>query len=420
MSTEIITNESIKSNTEDINDTDNPMNYKTIVDMLREMESQYNMLREMGVSSIQTAYDLKPETLTDIIPLTKEDIENMSEDDMKKFIIAHKYNPTMDSGFTPLETMLSVKETSMNILSTKLETEKIRNDSKEILNEYFEYASSKKAAEIRQKRVNMLREAVEKETDENKKRTMQRELDTIEAANTLSFIFRRFENIGEKEIHNIKKAFFDDSIGRSIVKRYKAKITKFGFDEKLYSYFLNLEENFLGEEYYCFNNLFLFIFMRMLIHFDPYNKSDKLYVQALISSMSNLVYHRFDDYVNEEGFINIIKRVDNYFECYREYFLENNTTSPIHPTRIKADADYAIRRKEAIITKMDELKITGYDPDASADDLQKYMNDSLEEMIKKQMPASEKSESDNVESTIIIEENNDEVRQSSLEESTED
>lgn len=395
MSTENINSEVISEETESKEVvSSNPMDYKAVIDMLNEMDEQYKMLKNISVQSIHTAYDLKPEILTDIIPITKEDIDLMSEEEMISFIKAHKYNPDIENTVAPREIMHSVKDTSMNVLTAKIETDNIHENSKEVLNEYFEYATSKKAVENRLKRVETLKAAVENETDPLKKKIMTRQLNTIESANTLSFLFKRFENIGKKEVDSIKKAFFDDKLGHTIIERYRYKIIKFGFDAKLHTYFLNLEENFLGEEYYCFNNLFLFIFMRMVVHMSPYEKSDKLYVQSLISSMSNLVYHRFDSYINEEGFINIIKRVISYFEDYREYFTENNTTSPIHPKRIEADKVYDAKRREALITKMDELKITGYDVNASCDDLQKYLNDSLDNMIKAQIPPKPEEETE--------------------------
>lgn len=51
---------------------------------------------------------------------------------------------------------------------------------------------------------------------------------------------------------------------------------------------------------------------------------------------------------------------------------------------------------------MDELKITGYDVSASCDDLQKYLNDSLDNMIKAQIPPKPEEET---------EENNEEIKE---------
>lgn len=373
----------------------NPMNYKVIVDLINEMEDQYKTLKSLGEETIHAAYDLKPETLIDIIPITENDIKEMSKEDATKFLKAHKYNININDEHDPLEVMDAVKETSLNILSAKIEADNIRKDSKEVLEEYFNYASSSKAKEIRIQRLNTLKEAVEKESDEGKKRKMMREINAMEASQTLSFIFERFNSIGSKEIKSIKNAFFDSKLGKEIVDRYKKKIIKFGFDHKLYRYFLNLEENFLEEEYHCFNNLFLFIFMRAVVHYDPYNKTDKLYVQAMVTSMTNLIYHRFDSTTSEDNFISIIRKVVSYFDEYREYFKENNETAPDHPTRIESDNRYNKERRELLINKMNEMKITDYDPNASADELQQYLNDSLEKMIKEQLPEKKEENDEN-------------------------
>ena len=120
------------------------------------------------------------------------------------------------------------------------------------------------------------------------------------------------KKLGKKEIDSIKVAYFDKSKGSYIIDKYKAKIKHFGFEEKLFHYFFNIEENFLEEEYHVYNNLFLFIYMRMVAYSDPYDKTEKMYIQSLTSNLANLIYHRFDSTENEKNFLEIIKRVLNH------------------------------------------------------------------------------------------------------------
>ena len=175
--------------------------------------------------------------------------------------------------------------------------------------------------------------------------------------------------------------------------RFSTKITKYGYSDKLYKYFFNIEEHFLGEEYYSFNNLFLFNYMRFVAYSDPYSTSDKMYVQSLTASLSNLIYHRFVSTEAEKGFLEVIKRFDDKFRDDVEYWTLWNTTNPVHPTRIEATKIYNKQRKDALIKKMDDLKIEGYDPEDTPDNLQKFMNDKLDTMIKEQMVEQEKNNS---------------------------
>jgi hypothetical protein len=139
--------------------------------------------------------------------------------------------------------------------------------------------------------------------------------------------------------------------------------------------------------------------MRFVAHADAYNKQDVMFVQSLTSSMANLIYHRFDSTVNEKNFLEIIKKVLDNFIDYYDYFIENNSTQPTHPLRIQADNKRNAERREALIKKMNELKITGYDENATADELQTYMNEALDTMIKEQTKKDEPEEVESAESS---------------------
>ena len=391
---------------EEIDDTSeatmNPSDYKVIVDLVKEMQSQYQTLKEFSQTRIKADYGLKPEILQDIISLTKEDIKEISLEDGRSYLEKYMEEPElvdkvieenqiteedMDN-YTEVGSvrhiLLDVKEDSMNLYSAQKEIKKLKTESADILNEYFTYLSSNEAQEQRMKRLERMKEAAEKENNEIEKKKIMKMISAMEASYDLSFLFTRFEKLGKKEIDSIKVAYFDKSKGSYIIDKYKAKIKNFGFEEKLFHYFFNIEENFLEEEYHVYNNLFLFIYMRMVAYSDPYDKTEKMYIQSLTSNLANLIYHRFDSTENEKNFLEIIKRVLNHFEEYRDYFKENNTTQPTHPARIEAMKKHESKRREMLIEKMDQLNITGYDPEASANDLQEYMNNAIEEMVKSQ------------------------------------
>ena len=268
-----------------------------------------------------------------------------------------------------------------------------------MMKDYFNYLSSPMAQEKRANRLKALKEAVEKTDDEDKKKSMMRMITTMEEAQNLSFLFTRFDTLGDKEIKSIVDSFFDRRRGAIVVDRFKLKIKKFGFDSLLYRYFFNLEENFLDEQYHAFNNLFLFIYMRFVSHADPYNKKDVMFVQSLTSSLANLVYHKFNSISNEDDFKNIIQKVVDKFMKYHDKFESDNSTHPTHPVRVEIDNKKQQERRKALIAKMEELKITGYDENASADELQEYLNTELEKMINNQIEAKKEVQVDVIEPT---------------------
>lgn len=379
-----------------------PSDYRVVLDLIKEMQSQYQTLKEFSEQRIKADYGLNSDVLMDILSLTKEDIDQISLEEGKDFLSKHMEEPELldtlikenqitgpdEDNYTEVgalrHILQDIKEDSMNLFSTEQEMKKLRNDSSDILNEYFTYLSSKEAQQQRMKRLKRMKEAAEKESNEVEKKKIMKMISAMEASYDLSFLFTRFEKLGKKEISSIKEAYFDKNKGSYIIDKYKTKIKNFGFEPKLYHYFFNIEENFLEEEYHIYNNLFLFIYMRMVAYNDPYDKTEKMYIQSLTSNLANLIYHRFDSTENEKNFLEIIKKVLNHFEEYRDYFKEYNTTQPTHPARIEAMRKHETKRKEMLIEKMTQLKITGFDEEASANELQEYLNTAIEEMVKSQ------------------------------------
>lgn len=381
--------------------------YKVIIDMTREMEEQYKMFKDLVVTSIHDNYGVEEDILEALIPYTKEYVSEMDIDIIRNFInkysatdtpatqvivsnaIADEEGPDFNKTDVEIirEAFINIKEQSIQLFTMKSEVDGIRNDSQSILKEYIEYASSEKVRVKRAERLESMKAAAAKMGDGPEKRSAERMIKVMESTQNLSFILSRFNEMGDKEVKSIVDSFFSTRKGAYIVNRFKKVITKFGFGDSLFKYFFNLEENFLDEKYIPFNNLFLFIYMRFVGHADPYNNSDKMYVQALTSSMANLVYHRFEASTLENSFIDTVKTVLDKFMDYREKFVNENTTQPNHPQRIAADNRRNQERRTALINKMQELQITGYNEDASADELQQYMNTKLEEMIQAQKPA---------------------------------
>lgn len=384
----------------------NPSDYKVIVDMIKEMEESYKVLRNSLQSSIESRFNLNADCMEYILPYRMEDIDTMDITTIREFL--NKYSKSSCTRFdeTPesevREIFRTVKDAGNLLLGTKREADKLKEESADVLKDYFNYMTSDKVRASRQQRVDALKAALELETDEGEKSIIASKINAIENALNFAFLQERFEKFGDEEVQNIKKGYFDFKSGSYVIDRFKKKITKFGFKEELYKYFFNLEENFLPEEYHVFNNLFLYIYMRMTAYGDPYSKVEKMWVQALTGALANLIYHKFESVENEQEFLHVIMGVLDHFEPYRDEFVENNTTAPGHPARKEAELKHEENQRSILIKKMDELKITGYDKDASVEDLRKYLNDHIDEMIDSQISAAKTTEEDAVDENGVV------------------
>ena len=411
-----------------------PEDYKLIMDLIEETREQYKNLKTFYEDYVSKTYHLDPHILNGILPVTKEKIAEMSVEDMAAFIekyssislndfierqkAVNEFMNTNESGESQLfdiedayrKILTDIKSSSMTIYIQKRELDKMIAQSNEILNEYSSYMSSNKVKEARLKYLDTLKETVKKESDIVQKKKMEKMINDIESSYNLSFIFTRLNTLGKKEIDSIVEAFFSNRKGKYIIDKFNIKIVKFGFKPTIFQHFLHLEETFLPEEYHPYNNLFLFIYMRMVAYADPYNKTDKMWVQSITANISDLIYHRFEDVETEQKFKDIMMKVlDNFKDAYSTFYTDNETWE-MHSARKDADEKREKSRKEILINKMDELGITGYKVSSSADELQRYFEEKVNELIDQQ--------ADDYESELV--ENEDMIKLDPLDGDTED
>ena len=372
-----------------------PKDYAVIRDMMKEMDDWNKMLKDETHSILKNTYGLTNFAIVGIIPYTDEKIESMTLEEVKTFFENHKdhnvsHTYELDTLEDAIKAMKEIKELQMNLYSAEQESLKLKEQSQNILNEYFEFLSSPEVVDARKNRLAKMKELAESETDELKKKSILRMIDTMERADNMEFIFDRFYRDAVGEADRMMELFFSERQGKYIIDKFKYKITRFGFDGNLYKYFFNLEENFLNEKYHAFNNLFLFYYMRLVAHANPSDKTDKLFVQSITSAMANMIYHKFSSTTEEQNFIHVIEKFENnFFMDKYDYFMENNTTRPGHPVREAASAKYEADQKARLIAKMDELGITDYDENMNAKDLYKFFNTKMDEMLEAQKKEKE-------------------------------
>lgn len=378
------------------------LGYRELVDLIKQVDESYSTIRETMVSKLEAA-GLKADILDNILPITKEEIETSDDttvnDVYKPFLAKHAINnewenfylDKIEDNVAPPELirsmMLEIKEYSLSLIQTKQEAQKLKDESKDVIGQYLDYMSSSKVKEDKKKKINNFKEKLNEVTDEVERSNIESQIKTMESALYFDFLFDRFNSLGDKEVKNILTGFFNYDKGSYVMKRYTSKLHLFGYKNDIHKYFFNIEENFLPEEYSVYNNLFLYIYMRIVSYADPYNKADMMFVHSLTGAMANLVYHKFDTTEEEKEFINVIEKVIDKFAEYDEKFEEENTTHKNHPVRLENERLHDQKRKDAIIEKINDMNLdidVNYD-EISADDLQVLYDKKVEELIEKQM-----------------------------------
>jgi hypothetical protein len=93
--------------------------------------------------------------------------------------------------------------------------------------------------------------------------------------------------------------------------------------------------------------------------------------------------------MEEQKFIHVIEKFEEYFMDKYDYFMTNNTTRPGHPVREQASAKYEADQKARLIAKMDELGITGYTESMTAKEMHEFFNTKMDEMLEAQKKEKE-------------------------------
>ena len=200
---EVVENETTTNETEE-NVVMGPNDYSVIRDMLKEMESWNKMLQDETHSILKTSYGLSNFAMVGIIPFTEEKINSMTMEDVNEFI--EKYRDHNVNNVPELKTleeainfMKEVKDLQMNLYEADQETNKLKEESNNILNDYLNYLSSPEVVEARRNRLANMKTLAESETDPVKRARMMEMINSMEQTDTMEFIFKRFYTDAVKE-----------------------------------------------------------------------------------------------------------------------------------------------------------------------------------------------------------------------------
>lgn len=277
-----------------------------------------------------------------------------------------------------LEDMAEVKKTYDQV-------DDLKKEADTAVSNYVDYISSEEYQKKKYDRLEALKKKAEETADVIERKKVTKLCNELEASMNLSFIAESIERLGEKGYENIKDCFLNSTKSNYAMKKYHEKIEKFGYKDEVYGYFFGIEEKFLDEKYWVFDNLFLFFMIRFIGNADPYSKKDKLYVSSLITNAANLVHQKFSSESTRENYLEVIKNFLNHFEKYYDLFNEKNELHPNHPKRIARKEKQDKSLKEMIYGN---LKEAGYDV---TDDVRKMSIDELRVLYEGVLDDLEKS-----------------------------
>lgn len=367
--------------------TNTDSSIREIMKMARE---SYNTSMNQTASLMEASYKISTAFLKEAAKWSTEEFDTMSDDDIK-LIYNSYYIGSAEAKLLQPEDMRKDLKACKGLSNTAYEMQKSFKEVQDLYNESvdedWKRRNSKEYRDATLKRIEEWKSEIEKMDpvkDAKMIRDLRQKVEFMESTITLDFITERIKHV-EKEKSTIMRQFFSESEGSYSLNRCKSRSPKFGFDADWYKFFFNLEENFLPEEYHAFNNLFLFNVMRFIGYQDPYNAKDRGMVQAIVSSLTGLVYHKFADTEMENVIISLIKDYDSYFEDQREKFMKDNTTRPNHPVRLEQSKKADVDRRNELFAAM--VKFNFEIPENAAEistrDLQEYFNNKMEEMVSK-------------------------------------
>ena len=387
---------------------------KQLQGTLKIMQDQIDTLNELADSNITEVYGLNI-TIKDVLnDITTERLRNMDENELIECLNKSDANSTEYTSYNNLkddydkysenrqkpfveylrDVLLDVKKSLNDILKLKYEKLTTEKQIAEITDDYFNYLNSAEYKEKKKAHIAEMRDKLDDEPDEDKRKKMAHMLDTLDSAESCDFLFKRIDKYGTKELQSIKTSFFDNTRSAYVIQKFNDKLPRYGYDANVYQVFFNIEEKFLGEEYYDRNNLFLFFIMRYIAYADANNKDDAMLVSSILLKIYNLVYHRYETQEMENEFIEVIKKFDDYFIEFNDYFAEHNTTSPNNPERQRKDKEREAKLREIMF---DSLKKEGIEPaeDTPTLELRKMMDDIMkkkQEEVEAKMKANLEAE----------------------------
>lgn len=394
-----------------------------VVDMIKSVDESIDFLQGLN-REMKENFHVDKEFCKTVDALTDSDMELLS-DNFDEFVIKYNAKCHFDNLKEPWQNsddykdkefkefvkyvIDSIKDSDKSIDELRAESKKYKEELHKITSDYFSYINSKEYQDLQQKKIDGMRANLDQEPDPTKRRKVKKLLDDMESAKSLDFLVERVVDLGKKEISNIVNSYFDQNRSALIMTKFKARMKGFGFSPNIYKGFFNIEENFLPEEYWQFNNLFLFHVMRTISYFHTDSDTHSLYMRTILIRLYNLVYHKFSDQESETEFIDFIRNFIDLFKDYSEKFELSNISSPRHPDRIRKNQEFEMMRREHLRKKLKDVGIDPEDQNLSSEELKKLWQDYVNEHGEYSTAFTNKAEDDDTTEEIETVELKDEI-----------
>lgn len=364
---------------------------QSLKSLMDEAQDMYKGLVKNTEINLKNLYGFKRSFLEESLRFPREELETYDDDTITKI-----YNTFYEGSENEKqvevkemrEDLIQAKEMCGIVFQTMDDYKDLEKTYGEVLDEKWKQKHSKKFYDRQMNRIKEYETMLANmPKDDPEYRKIKRKTDAIYSALTMDFILERVRNLGEKEQIKVMRQFFNIQEGDYVMQRCASRAKKFGLpDETWYKFFFNLEEHHLPKEYHVFNNLFLFATMRFIAYSDPYDKKDQMYVRALISNLTGLVYHKFEDSEMEQMITDLIISYDKTYEKWYDKFEQDNINHPNHPERIayaeKADKE----RRSSIMESINRMgmEIPENVEQMKTDELHEYFNNELSKMLEKE------------------------------------
>ena len=315
---------------------------KSLLELKKSADEQLNMALDMFRDDLKDKYGVKMEIVIELDKFTKEQIELFSSGTVISLYNTYKHPDSSIEFPEELELRVNALKENLvnikkfgedNIISLIKNRDEIYNQINSAMEDYDKYINSDEYKENETKKLEELRKKLEETEDSKEKLRITKRLEAYDKSKTMNYLLDRINEFKDKEIKSIIDSFTTKSRFLDITRRFATKIVKLGYKDDITSKLADIEYTFCGKDFYKYNNLFLFINMRMIVHTDVNDVIEVSFARTSISNMFKLIYHKFSSKEDEDKMIEFIKSIDLIFENYSDLLIEKNITSPDHPER---------------------------------------------------------------------------------------
>ena len=360
-------------------------------EQLQTAESIYKFFESSSYDTLYTTYGVTRENAKWMSMVPMESIDTLTYDDVNRIAQdsglnldtlknKQKKNFQLNISFLDYfkEVIKEVKKVVNEIENQRTGYESLKSDVTKMKSDYIDYVKSEEFKKKKEENRKNLQDQILSMEDGPEKKELEEKMEIINNLETCRFILNRIETYGEKEKDSIKRTFFSEREGSVLMQKFRAKCKQFDIDPRIYQYLLNIEEICLPEEYYPFNNLFLFVVMRYVSYADRYNKVDRMYVQKILNNMMMLIHHSFPSQADEDDFVLLIKECVDHFLSDRDKFIDDNTTHRHHPSRQQAE-NAAEQRKKELLLKAAKLRGIDMNPELDSITMSTILEQAIDE-----------------------------------------